>query len=87
MFGVTIVRPVRTTTAHRRPRATVVGAVPVLIDGRQRAMPLYHWLGADAERVAASAGKGSAGRKQALSRTRPATSLYHWLGADADSVR
>lgn len=37
----------------------------------QRTIPLYHWLGADAEQVAEAP------------RTIP---LYHWLGADAERV-
>jgi len=37
--------------------------------------PLYHWLGADAERVAMDAAHET-----------KSTPLYHWLGADAERV-
>jgi hypothetical protein len=37
--------------------------------------PLYHWLGADAERVAI----------EALAETK-ITPFYHWLGGDAEKV-
>ena len=49
MFGVNTVRPNRCTIAHRRPRAATGGAVLPRVDGRQRMIPLYHWLGADAD--------------------------------------
>jgi hypothetical protein len=86
MFRVNSVRSVRTEAASQRPRAAAGGAALLHMNGRQRTTPLYHWLGADAERVAASAGKAGTAPQPATSRAQRTIPLYHWLGADAESI-
>jgi hypothetical protein len=86
MFQVNSVRSVRTEAANQRSPAAAGGAVLLHMNGRQQTTPLYHWLGADAERVAASAGKAAIGPQPATSRAQRTIPLYHWLGAEAEGM-
>ncbi len=67
-------------------RVNTVHPIRMATADRQPTTPLYHWLGADAEPVAASAGKAGTGPKRSAPRARLTIPLYHWLGAAAESV-